>query len=154
MAERGPHPGLTTALLFLAACLAVAGAESYQKFVRQHVDFPTTEAPDPRSYCNLMMRRRDLATSHHCKHLNTFVHADTSKIQLVCGEGGAPTTGDLRESNASFPLTLCQLQKGSWAPDCSYKGTDSTERIIIACEGGFPVHLETEVPADVGQEDL
>ncbi|XP_061444784.1 probable inactive ribonuclease-like protein 12 isoform X2 [Rhineura floridana] len=152
MEEKGPHPGLTRVLLFLVAWLAVASAESYQKFLRQHVDYPTTETPDPQRYCNLMMRRRDMATSTHCKHLNTFVHVDTSQIQAVCGQAGEPTTGDLRESDASFPLTVCALQRGSWAPDCNYKGKNSTERIIIACEGGYPVHLETEVPNYAGLE--
>uniref|UniRef100_A0A8D0DJC0 Ribonuclease A-domain domain-containing protein n=1 Tax=Salvator merianae TaxID=96440 RepID=A0A8D0DJC0_SALMN len=104
---------------------------------------------DADSYCDFMMQDRNMATSHHCKHLNTFVHADTSQIQAVCDQAGKPTTGDLRESDDGFPLTLCGLQRGSWAPNCRYSGSHSIERIIIACEGGFPVHLQTEVPNDI-----
>uniref|UniRef100_A0A6J0VCM4 Ribonuclease n=1 Tax=Pogona vitticeps TaxID=103695 RepID=A0A6J0VCM4_9SAUR len=147
MADQGSHLGLTGMLLLLmVAWLATVDAESYQKFLRQHVDYPMTQVPEAQYYCNLMMKRRNLATSGHCKHLNTFLHADTASIQAVCGQAGDPTTGDLRESHASFPLTICRLQKGSWAPDCRYQGISGLERIIIACEEGYPVHLQTEVP--------
>ncbi|XP_062993856.1 ribonuclease-like [Elgaria multicarinata webbii] len=154
MAERGPRSQLTMPLILLVAWLAVASAESFHKFLNQHVDYPMTEVPDAQRYCSLMMKRRNLATTNHCKHLNTFVHVDVSQIQAVCGQGGEPTTGDLRESYASFPLTLCKLQRGSWAPDCKYEGTTNTERIIIACEGGNPVHLQTEVPNYGGPDDV
>ncbi|XP_066486963.1 probable inactive ribonuclease-like protein 12 [Tiliqua scincoides] len=125
----------------------MASAASYENFLREHVDFPTTNTSDPLQYCNRMMKRRKMATPSHCKHLNTFLHADPFYIQAVCGDGGTPTTGDLRESEAVFPLTLCRLLKSSWAPDCRYEGNSSTEKIIIACEDGQPVHLETEVPS-------
>uniref|UniRef100_A0A8D2IQP0 Ribonuclease A-domain domain-containing protein n=1 Tax=Varanus komodoensis TaxID=61221 RepID=A0A8D2IQP0_VARKO len=118
----------------------------YQKFLREHVDYPMTEVPAFAGYCDIMMKRRHMANPYHCKHLNTFLHADVSQIQAVCGQGGEPTTGDLRESDTSFPLTLCKLQRGSWAPNCRYEEINNTERIIIACEDGYPVHLETEVP--------
>ncbi|KAL8176480.1 UNVERIFIED_CONTAM: hypothetical protein K2H54_035368 [Gekko kuhli] len=134
-------------LLLLLVCLAApARAGSYQKFLREHFDFPPTDVPERRLYCDLLMQRRRLATQHHCKHLNTFVHAEPAQLIDVCGEGGQPTTGDLRESADRFPLTLCRLRQGSWAPDCRYEVAGGVERIVIACEGGFPVHLETEVP--------
>ncbi|KAJ6651878.1 hypothetical protein lerEdw1_015983 [Lerista edwardsae] len=153
MAQRGPPLGLTTAVLLMAACLAVASAASYRNFLREHVDFPTTNITDPLQYCNRMMQRREMATASHCKHLNTFLHADPSYIEAVCGDGGQPTTGDLRESNDVFPLTLCRLQKSSWAPDCKYDGSSSTERIVIACVDGEPVHLQTEVPSDMESDE-
>lgn len=159
MAWRGPHPGLTTAILLVATWLVMANAASYKNFQREHIDFPTTNISNPLQYCNMMMQRRQMATENHCKHLNTFVHADPYYIEAVCGDGGKPTTGDLRESDAIFPLTLCRLLKGSWAPDCRYEGSSSTEKIIIACADGKPVHLQTEVPevmelgeGDVGQQ--
>ncbi|XP_048373951.1 ribonuclease-like [Sphaerodactylus townsendi] len=145
MASRGLRLRGAASFLLLAAWLAAASAESYQKFLREHFDFPPSEVPNPDRYCDLLMKRRHMATPHHCKHLNTFVHADTPRIIEVCGDGGAPTTGDLRESADVFPLTLCKLQRGSWAPDCKYEVTRNVERIVIACEDGFPVHLETEV---------
>lgn len=147
MADRGPHLGLVRVLLLLTvAWLAAVGAESYQKFLGEHVDYPVTQVPNGQYYCELMMQRRKLATLRYCKHLNTFVHVDPALIRAVCGQAGDPTTGDLRESHASFPLTVCRLQKGSWAPDCRYQGSSGVERIVIACEQGYPVHLQTEVP--------
>ncbi|XP_054851409.1 probable inactive ribonuclease-like protein 12 [Eublepharis macularius] len=146
MAQRGPRLRTAMSFLLLAACLAVATAKSYQKFLMEHFDYPMSNVPDPQRYCDLLMKRRNMATSHHCKHLNTFVHADTSQIISVCGEGGEPLTGDLRESVDSFPLTLCKLKRGSWAPDCRYGVATGVEKIVIACENGFPVHLETEIP--------
>lgn len=146
MEHRRSRSGMTTLFLLLGVWLAVAAAASYQKFQREHVDYPTIEAPNVPMYCNIMMQRRNMASSHHCKHLNTFIHTATSWIENVCGSEGQPTTGDLRESNAKFPLTLCKLQSGSLPPDCKYEGANSLERIIIACEDGYPVHLETEVP--------
>ncbi|XP_042328082.1 probable inactive ribonuclease-like protein 12 [Sceloporus undulatus] len=147
MAHKSQCLGLSMALIMMAATWAtMVSAESYQKFLREHVDYPTTQVPDDQHYCDLMMQRRKMATSSYCKHLNTFLHVDTAQIQAVCGQAGEPTTGDLRESDASFPLTVCHLQRGSWAPDCRYNGTYGIERIIITCVDGFPVHLQTEVP--------
>ncbi|ETE58767.1 hypothetical protein L345_15509, partial [Ophiophagus hannah] len=146
MTNKGLSPGLNTILLLLMAWLAMINAATFEKFLRQHVDYPRTEVPDAQWYCNLMMKRRHMATSKYCKHLNTFVHMEVPQIQAVCGPAGEPTTGDLRESNSSFPLTMCKLHRGSWAPDCNYIETSAVDRIIIACEDGYPVHLETEVP--------
>lgn len=154
MTHKSPSPGLTTVLLLLVAWLAMINAATFEKFLRQHVDYPMTEVWDAQRYCTLMMKRRHMATSKYCKHLNTFVHMEVPQIQAVCGPAGEPTTGDLRESNSSFPLTVCRLQRGSWAPDCNYIGTSAVDRIIIACEDGNPVHLETEVPNNVELEEL
>ncbi|KAJ7313012.1 hypothetical protein JRQ81_004273 [Phrynocephalus forsythii] len=140
MADRGPHLGLTGALLLLmVAQLATVGAESYQKFLREHLDYPLTQVPESQCYCDLMMKRRNLATARHCKHLNTFLHVDTASVQAVCGQGGTPTTGDLRESHASFPLTLCRLQKGSWAPDSLrwFNGAHGYVSTLITFRGGL-----------------
>ncbi|XP_003223918.2 probable inactive ribonuclease-like protein 12 [Anolis carolinensis] len=146
MAGKNTCFGLTMALFVVSVWLALASAKSYQKFLREHVDYPVTQVPDIQHYCSLMMKRRNMAKPNYCKHLNTFLHVDTPEIQAVCGQAGEPTTGDLRESQASFPMTVCHLQKGSWAPDCQYQGTQGIERVVIACEEGFPVHLETELP--------
>ncbi|XP_077171086.1 putative inactive ribonuclease-like protein 12 [Paroedura picta] len=146
MVPGGARLGAAASFLLLAAWLALSSAESYEKFLREHVDFPPSTVPDRRFYCDVLMQRRRLATPHHCKHLNTFVHAHPTHLIPICGPAGQATTGDLRESNETFPLTLCKLRHGSWAPDCRYQATSGVERIIIACENGFPVHLETEEP--------
>ncbi|XP_067398645.1 ribonuclease-like [Emydura macquarii macquarii] len=133
-------------LALLAAGLALARGESrYEKFLRQHVDPSDPSPADPRRYCNDLMRRRDMATDRSCKHLNTFIHSSAEQIATVCGAGGEPAGGDLRLSEDAFPLTLCRLQGGAEPPNCDYGGSDSTQRIIIACVDGEPVHFETQV---------
>ncbi|XP_074838270.1 angiogenin-like [Carettochelys insculpta] len=129
-------------LWLLLLCLALASAETrYGKFVRQHIDYPKTSAPDSRTYCNQMMQHRKM-TSPTCKFTNTFIHDSAKMITTVCGSGGTPAKGNLRDSKAAFPITTCQLQGGSQKPPCSYKAKSNTQRIRIACEGRFPVHYE------------
>uniref|UniRef100_A0A8C8VJC2 Ribonuclease A-domain domain-containing protein n=1 Tax=Pelusios castaneus TaxID=367368 RepID=A0A8C8VJC2_9SAUR len=146
MAPRGPCPLLFLTLVLLATCLALAQGEShYEKFLRQHVDSSDPSPTDPRRFCNLLMRRREMATSSSCKHLNTFIHSSAEQIGSICDDGGEPAGGDLRLSEDSFPLTVCKLQGGADPPDCDYSGSNSNQRIIIACVDGKPVHFETQV---------
>ncbi|CAM5153420.1 unnamed protein product [Eretmochelys imbricata] len=152
MALRGTRPTLLLPLVLLVASLALAQEESrYEKFLRQHVDASDPSPPDARRYCNLLMRRRDMATAHKCKHLNTFIHSSANQIKPVCGDGGEPAGGDLRLSEDPFPLTICELQGGADPPDCDYSGSSSTSRIVIACVDGEPVHFETQVESQAGE---
>ncbi|XP_024059034.2 ribonuclease-like [Terrapene carolina triunguis] len=154
MALRGACPALLLPLVLLVTGLALARGESrYEKFLRQHVDAFDPSPPDARRYCNLLMRRRDMATAHKCKHLNTFIHSSANQIEPVCGDGGEPAGGDLRLSEDPFPLTVCELQGGSDPPDCDYSGSSSTSRIVIACVDGEPVHFETQVESQAGERD-
>nr|XP_006113899.1 ribonuclease-like [Pelodiscus sinensis] len=139
MAHQG-HPLLL--LAWLATCLALASGETrYEKFLRQHVDYPESSAPDARTYCSQMMQRRGLASST-CKFTNSFVHAPAATISTICGSGGAPASGDLRDSNAAFAVTTCRLQGGSQKPPCRYNADVGTHRIRIACQEGLPVHYD------------
>ncbi|XP_038226107.2 ribonuclease [Dermochelys coriacea] len=143
MAQRGPYP--TLLLVLLAAWLALARGETYyKKFLRQHVDYPRTAILDARTYCNQMMQRRGM-TSPVCKFTNTFVHASTDSITTICGPGGTPVSGNLRDSTASFAITTCRLQGGSQRPPCNYNGGTSTQRIHITCEGELPVHYDRAI---------
>nr|XP_005311844.1 ribonuclease [Chrysemys picta bellii] len=143
MAQRGHH--LILLLVWLATWLTLARGETrYEKFLRQHVDYPKSSAPDSRTYCNQMMQRRGM-TSAVCKFTNTFVHASATTITTVCGSGGTPASGDLRDSKASFALTTCRLQGGSQTPPCNYNADTSTQRIRIACVGGVPVHYDKSI---------
>ncbi|CAM4550561.1 unnamed protein product [Lepidochelys kempii] len=152
MALRGTRPTLLLPLVLLVASLALAQEESrYEKFLRQHVDASDPSPPDARRYCNLLMRRRDMATAHKCKHLNTFIHSSANQIKPVCGDGGEPAGGDLRLSEDPFPLTVCELQGGADPPNCDYSGSSSTSRIVIACVDGEPVHFETQVESQAGE---
>ncbi|NWR00186.1 RNAS1 Ribonuclease, partial [Paradoxornis webbianus] len=44
--------------LLLAALAGVLGQFRYQKFLRQHVDYPRTSTQSALRYCNTMMARR------------------------------------------------------------------------------------------------
>ncbi|CAO2590444.1 Ribonuclease 4 [Lemmus lemmus] len=101
----------------------------YQRFLRQHVDSQQTGGSD--NYCNLMMQRRKM-TSHQCKRFNTFIHEDIwNNGQMNCHEGVVKVT-DCRETGSSR------------APNCRYRASASTRRVVIACEGNpeVPVHFD------------
>uniref|UniRef100_A0A670ZMD5 Ribonuclease A-domain domain-containing protein n=1 Tax=Pseudonaja textilis TaxID=8673 RepID=A0A670ZMD5_PSETE len=145
---------LVLSLAFLLGALLVVPSQgqSWAAFKNKHIDSKSQYPPHNMNlYCENQIRNRRM-TSPRCKPHNTFISAPAS-IQAVCGPAGEPTVGDLRESNSSFPLTLCKLYRGSWAPDCNYIGTSAVNRIIIACEDGYPVHLETEVPGYMELEE-
>ncbi|TFJ99632.1 regulator of G-protein signaling 11 [Platysternon megacephalum] len=141
MAPKGPHPMLLLALVLLAGWLAQLGqGASYPQFLRQHVDNPKTRARDDRTYCNMMMQRRGMASP--CKHTNTFVHAPARQLQDVCGPAGRRVSRNLYDSNNRYRITTCRLAGGSTRPPCNYRGHSSTRRIRVACVGGLPVHYD------------
>ncbi|XP_067388287.1 ribonuclease-like [Emydura macquarii macquarii] len=147
MALAGPRPALLLLLLvvLLPCGLALGRRETrHEKFLRQHVDFPRSSAPDARRYCDLLMARRNL-TADACKPTNTFVHAPPAQVDAVCGPGGTPATENYHDSNGPFPLTTCRVTGGSQRPPCSYRGRTSTGRIRVACVGGMPVHYKAQL---------
>ncbi|XP_067414721.1 ribonuclease-like [Emydura macquarii macquarii] len=141
MVWRGPHPMLL--LVLLATWLALArGQPSFAVFQRQHVAPPRTDHQSERVYCNRMMQNRGM-TSPVCKFTNTFIHDNINTITNVCGRGGTPAGGNLRESIAHFPLTICRLPGGSQTPPCNYNGCTSYRPIRIGCDqAGLPVHFD------------
>lgn len=80
-----------------------------------------------------------------CKFTNTFVHVSATSITSICGSGGTPVSGNLRDSKASFTLTTCQLQGGSERAACNYNGGTCTHCISIACVGGLLVHYDKSI---------
>ncbi|CAM5153411.1 unnamed protein product, partial [Eretmochelys imbricata] len=78
MGLRGPHCLLFLTVLLLAACLAhFRLPNSFQWFVRKHVDFPKTSTTNDHRYCTLIMPRWNLTTPF-CKPSHTFIHAPAS----------------------------------------------------------------------------
>ncbi|CAM4550160.1 unnamed protein product [Lepidochelys kempii] len=141
MAVKGPHPVLLLALVLLAGWLARLGqGASYPQFLRQHVDNPKTRARDDRTYCNMMMRRRGMASP--CKRTNTFVHAPARQLQGICGRAGRHAGRNLHNSNNRYRITTCRLARGSTRPPCNYRGGSSTRRIRVACVRRLPVHYD------------
>ncbi|KAH1182203.1 ribonuclease-like [Mauremys mutica] len=142
MAPRGPRLTLLLPLILLAATLAqLSEGASYRQFVRQHVNHPKTGAPNDRIYCNLLMQRRGL-TRPRCKPTNTFIHAPTSQLRNICGRGGRPVSGNLRDSIRSFSVTTCRVLPGSQPGRCRYRAATGVTRVRVACVRQLPVHLE------------
>lgn len=86
--------------------------------------------------------------SKDCKEINTFILATTDLIKPVCGKAGEPYKGNanLRISTKTFHVINCKAKKeGKRLPNCMYGGKKATVRIVIACEGEFPVHYHTGV---------
>ncbi|NXX87970.1 RNL2 Ribonuclease, partial [Centropus bengalensis] len=44
--------------VMLAALAGALGESRYEKFLRQHVDYPRTSGLAPRRYCEIMLARR------------------------------------------------------------------------------------------------
>uniref|UniRef100_A0A8C3I0H5 Ribonuclease A-domain domain-containing protein n=1 Tax=Chrysemys picta bellii TaxID=8478 RepID=A0A8C3I0H5_CHRPI len=106
-------------------------------FLRKHVDYPKTNAPNANAYCNKMMQIRGI----YGKPVNTFIHEPVSKINSICKEGGTPKIGGLHESKVEFRITQCVLP-GSYPRNCKYRAAIGNTRIRVGCEDWLPVHLE------------
>ncbi|XP_067400765.1 ribonuclease-like [Emydura macquarii macquarii] len=140
MAPRGPCPGLFLLLVLLAAGLAqLIPQDSYQKFLREHVDFPKTNATNAHRYCTTLVRRRGLP----CNPTHTFIHAHPGQLNSICGSGGACERRQYRcSSTAAYPLTTCLLARSSRPGRCLYRGRAQTRRIRVRCRQWRPVHFE------------
>ncbi|TFJ97002.1 protein furry-like protein [Platysternon megacephalum] len=143
MAPRGPCPFLFLTPILLAAGLAqiIRPADSYQKFVSEHVDFPKTRPPSGQSYCDHMMRRLSQNTGV-CKLTHTFIHAPTSQLRAICTSGGGRCNQyNGCDSIAAYPLTTCLVRSPPRPPSCVYRGIPQTRRIRVACNRGLPVRF-------------
>ncbi|CAM4550396.1 unnamed protein product, partial [Lepidochelys kempii] len=113
MGLRGPHCLLFLTVLLLAACLAhFRLPNSFQWFVREHVDFPKTSTTNDHRYCTLIMPRWNLTTPF-CKPSHTFIHAPASQLQAICGHGGTCDRCYHCDSKAAFRLTTYWVEPGS-----------------------------------------
>ncbi|XP_012321215.1 ribonuclease 4 isoform X1 [Aotus nancymaae] len=115
----------------------------YQRFLRQHVHPEETGGND--GYCNLMMQRRKM-TSNHCKRFNTFIHEDIWNIRSICSTTNIQCkNGRMNCHEGVVKVTDCRETGSSRVPNCRYRATASTRRVVIACEGnpGVPVHFDS-----------
>lgn len=127
MAPQGSRLALLS-LLCLPRCTANT---PYDKFLKQHVDFPKSWAENEQRYCTTMMGRRSI----RCQPRNTFLHASEAQLRAVC-RSGASQGPDVRDSQGTFRLTVCTRRpKGP----CLYQGSSTTARIRLACRDGSPV---------------
>lgn len=114
----------------------------YRHFLNQHYDHEPQGRND--RYCETMMRRRHLTSP--CKDINTFVHGNSGSIRAICEDtNGSPYGDNLRISRSAFQITTCRHIGGSPFPPCRYRATRGSRIIVVACEEGFPVHLDESV---------
>ncbi|CAM5153375.1 unnamed protein product [Eretmochelys imbricata] len=122
MAPQGPCPLLFLILVLLATSL---------QFVNQHIDFPSSSAPNGQGDCKRLMQRRGL-TCPTCKASNIFIHAPFSQVQNICGCGGKHVYGNIYVSIAHFDITECQLTS-SFQGRCRYRTTVLRSGIRVTC---------------------
>ncbi|XP_007949419.2 ribonuclease pancreatic [Orycteropus afer afer] len=141
-------PLLALLLLVLGWAQPSLGKESpAMKFQRQHMD--SDSLPSSSSYCNQMMRRRNM-TEGWCKPVNTFVHESLVDVQAICHQKSVTCKNkqpNCHQSNSSMHITDCRLTSGSKYPNCAYQTSNMMRYIIVACEGNpyVPVHFDASV---------
>nr|XP_012608281.1 angiogenin isoform X2 [Microcebus murinus] len=137
----GPGPLLLVFMLGLGLTpLTLAQDDSrYKHFLTQHYDAKPRGRND--RYCESMMERRGLTSP--CKDTNTFIHGNKGNVKAICGnKNGSPHRENLRISKSPFQVTTCRHVGGSSRPPCRYRATPGFRHIVVACEGGLPVHFD------------
>ncbi|XP_013806665.1 ribonuclease CL2-like [Apteryx mantelli] len=126
--------------LALALLVSVGAQETrYQKFLRQHVDYPRTPGLVGARYCNILLMRRAVnGPGRPCKPVNTFVHAPAKQLLSVC----AQQPDGLHVTVGTLPVTACRLVGGNVRPPCTYRASQLNHRVQVACQNGRPVHLD------------
>uniref|UniRef100_A0A672YZH6 Ribonuclease A-domain domain-containing protein n=1 Tax=Sphaeramia orbicularis TaxID=375764 RepID=A0A672YZH6_9TELE len=113
--------------------------QRYRKFKNQHIIGEMNV-----NRCSTVIRNRHITMtdSNQCKEINSFIISMPNPVKAVCGRAGKPYgTGAMTESLQPFDVITCTLrsQHGS---NCEYRGHRSTRYIVVACEGGLPVHYD------------
>lgn len=114
----------------------------FQRFLRQHVDPLGVGGRD--AYCNLMMQQRKM-TQHQCKPVNTFIHEDIWNIRSICSTDSIQCkNGKMNCHEGVVKVTDCREIRNYGPPNCRYRASTHTRRIVIACEGNplVPVHFD------------
>ncbi|XP_043845697.1 ribonuclease pancreatic-like [Dromiciops gliroides] len=150
MALKSSHVVFVLLGLFLVGLAQLtAGKESpAKKFQRQHMD-PGSSTSNDTNYCNRMMKSRNM-TKGRCKPVNTFIHEPKEVVDAVCKEANVTCkNGQPNCYQSSLPMTLthCRQTGASKYPNCQYRASYLTNRIIVACEGKVyvPVHFDAYV---------
>ncbi|XP_044842496.1 ribonuclease-like [Mauremys mutica] len=143
MALRGPRPALLLPHILLSGSLGLIGERNkYEQFKRKHVDFPKTSNTHGKTYCNYMMKERNMTNDTYCKPVNTFIHDTEQAIKAICKEKGILVKDNIYKSNTTFKLTICKL-KSQNGQSCTYEEEEETSMICVGCnEKHLPVHFE------------
>ncbi|KAK6299156.1 ribonuclease-like 3 [Coregonus clupeaformis] len=139
-------------LVLMCATVMVHGQPAdvsprYQRFLLQHVKGGMTI----QNCQHVMSNLRLTGTDGKCKWKNTFILANPVDVKPICGGGGTRRNSNLFESNNPFSVVICQRTGGDYHPNCKYRGSSSTKRVVIACDGKWPVHYDGDI--DIGITD-
>eukprot|EP00063_Salmo_salar_P079812 XP_014054647.1 PREDICTED: ribonuclease-like 3 [Salmo salar] len=134
-------------LLLLCATVMADVNQQYNHFLKQHVDGEMTTLKCKSQMEILNLNRPD----RKCKLKNTFILANPDQVQAICTGGGTLKGNNLVQSNKPFSVVICTHTGGESHPNCTYKGSSATKKVIIACDGKFPVHYDGDV--DIGITD-
>ncbi|KAJ7313010.1 hypothetical protein JRQ81_004271 [Phrynocephalus forsythii] len=129
------------AILWGLLLVYLCEGQNWSSFQNKHVDYPQSSAPNLNTYCDLMMRRRQL-NPKRCKPLNTFINQQAAVVKQVCVNEGTHYKSNLYDSIQSFHLINCRNTGGTSPDSCKYVGTSQKARIRVACENNQPVHFE------------
>ncbi|OXB84058.1 UNVERIFIED_CONTAM: hypothetical protein H355_012176 [Colinus virginianus] len=126
--------------LVLAAVAGAVGETRYEKFLRQHVDYPRTLGLMGHRYCGVMLARRQVtAPGRPCKPTNTLVHAPAEDLVATCtrpaGSDGSHIT------STRMDITTCRLRGRDTRPPCNYRALQLHHYVRVSCLDGLPVHL-------------
>uniref|UniRef100_A0A4W5NCV7 Ribonuclease A-domain domain-containing protein n=1 Tax=Hucho hucho TaxID=62062 RepID=A0A4W5NCV7_9TELE len=134
-------------LVLLCATVMADVNQQYNHFLKQHVDGVMTTQK-----CENQMRILNLnGPDGKCKVKNTFILANPNQVKAICTGGGTRTSGNLFQSNSPFSVVICTRTGGDSHPNCTYKGSSATKKVIIACDKNLPVHYDGDV--DIGTTD-
>nr|XP_060639017.1 ribonuclease-like [Anolis sagrei ordinatus] len=143
-APKAPVMSLKVCLLlaFLMATTLFPGSKGtpYSDFLKRYLDNPKSDFRNDETYCNQMMRRRNL----NCQQGNTFIHTVEQHLISICTCRGEVLNGK-QTSKTLFPITVCTLKKGPREQPCSYKGEIKIRKIQVTCQKGLPVQYIAHV---------
>ncbi|XP_051473815.1 ribonuclease CL2-like [Apus apus] len=132
-------------VLVLAALEGAASESRYEKFLRQHVDYPQTPTLAAHRYCETMLaRRRVTAPGRPCKPSNTFVHASAEELVAACTQ--EPDETGFHSTPTAMTLTACRVRGGNTRPPCAYRAKQVQHHVRVSCLNGLPVHLAGTYP--------
>ncbi|XP_020668405.3 ribonuclease pancreatic-like [Pogona vitticeps] len=129
------------AILWAVLLVHICEGQNWSSFQNKHIDYPESSAPNLNTYCDLMMKRRNLNPSR-CKTRNTFVNEEAAVVKQVCVNEGTHYKSNLYDSIQSFKMVDCRNVGGTAPDSCRYVGTQQDARIRVACENNQPVHFE------------
>ncbi|CAM2102696.1 unnamed protein product [Caretta caretta] len=120
----------------------VTPASSFAEFMEKHVDNPKTTNTYSQTYCNYMMKERNMI----CKQKITFIPPTHLTSKTPAATEGHAHRDNYYDSKQSVSLTECHRQPPNGHRRCGYKEPDRISEIRLACVQ-LPVHYNKTLNA-------